>query len=283
MRFWATQAETGNQSNKMKSRFRVVTEVDESGTISIPTGVSEPVPHIPPHLSDRWSLIGGTVGCILLAGFLAFFADLNVSWGLNQQHLLKPIHRTLELAEPFGDFAGVLLVAVGIAVLQPAARKQIHLLVLAVATAGLTADIFKTLVGRIRPNNLDWSLVHNVGDTFTGWLPLIHGGWKNQSFPSAHTATAWGLAILMVRLFPRGKWFFPCVAVCVGLQRVETGSHYLSDALFGAAIGIGISCAWLKSPLFRDFLPVNSIDLREDESEQVSRTDRDRLGESSAG
>lgn len=267
----------------MKSRFRVVTEVDESGTIPIPTGVGEPAPHVPPHLSDRWSLIGATVGCISLAGFLSFFVDLNVSWGLNQQHLLKSIHRTLELAEPFGDFAGVLLVAIGIAVLQPLARKQIPLLVLAVATAGLTADIFKALVGRIRPNNLDWSIVHNVGDTFTGWLPLIHGGWKNQSFPSAHTATAWGLAILLVRLFPRGKWFFPCVAACVGLQRVETGSHYLSDAIFGTAIGIGISCLWLKSPLFSDFLPVETTDSREVERDRILQEDRDIRGESSAG
>jgi len=266
----------------MKSRFRVISDVGESGEVSIPTMQSDP-PRIPPHLSDQWSSIGSTVGILLIMGIGALFLDLSVSWGLNQQHLLKPIHRTLEMAEPFGDFAGVILVAIGIGILKPTARRHLPLLLLGVATAGLTADVVKLMIGRIRPTNLDWSVVRTVGDTFTGWLPFIHGGWKNQSFPSAHTATAWGLAILLVRMFPRGKWFFPVVAFCVGLQRVETGSHFLSDAIFGAAIGIGVSCSWLKTPLFGDFLPVTASEWGEFDGGNPNRELRDSSGKSSVG
>lgn len=266
----------------MKSRFRVISDVGESGEVSIPTMESDR-PRIPPHLCDQWSSIGSTVGILILMGIGALFLDLSVSWGLNQQHLLKPIHRTLEMAEPFGDFAGVILVAIGIGILKPTARRHLPLLLLGVATAGLAADVLKLMVGRIRPTNLDWSVVRTVGDTFTGWMPFIHGGWKNQSFPSAHTATAWGLAMLLVRMFPRGKWFFPVVAFFVGFQRVETGSHYLSDTIFGTAIGIGVSCSWLKSRLFSDFLPVSLIERDSGEGDFPNGEERNTGGKSSVG
>lgn len=269
----------------IESPFRVVGDVEESGEIVLPLSARNEFPEnpTPPHLSDTWPSILWTLGVLGAVGCASFFLDLNVSWSLNQRQILKPIHRTLELAEPFGDFAGVILVALGIAVLQPSARRHLPLLVLAVATAGLTADLFKMCVGRIRPTNLDWSVVRSVGDTFTEWFPSLRGGWKNQSFPSAHTATAWALAILLVRLLPRGRWFFPGIAACVALQRVETGSHYLSDAVFGAMIGIGVACTWLRTPLFRDFLPLNAGNSRKTEGEPVNDDQQDFQGESSVG
>lgn len=272
---------------RMRKAFRVVSDPDEVSGIS--DGEGECASGRPPaHLSDRLSFVGWVVGGLVVAGALSFFADLPVSQALNHDRWLKSIHRTLELAEPFGDFFGVVLVAVGVWVLHPAGRKQMPLLVLGVATAGLAADVVKLSVGRIRPTNLDWSGVRSVADTFTGWLPIVNGGWKNQSFPSAHTATAWALAMFLVRLYPRGRWFFPVIAGLVGLQRVETGSHYLSDAVFGAAIGIGVSCLWLRTGLFRDFLPIERDETSGsgsagNEWENEGREFRERDGESSVG
>jgi membrane-associated phospholipid phosphatase len=68
----------------------------------------------------------------------------------------------------------------------------------------------------------------------------LSGGSKNQSFPSAHTATAFALATALALHFPRGRRLFPAIAFLVALQRVETGAHYLSDALCGAALGLTV-------------------------------------------
>jgi len=58
-----------------------------------------------------------------------------------------------------------------------------------------------------------------------------------QSFPSAHTATAAALAVVLTSVYFRGVWLFYSVVVLVAMQRVETGAHYVSDVLCGAAIG----------------------------------------------
>jgi membrane-associated phospholipid phosphatase len=60
----------------------------------------------------------------------------------------------------------------------------------------------------------------------------------NQSFPSAHTATAFGLALCLASLYPQGKGWFFTLASLVAMQRMVAGAHYLSDVLAGAAIGI---------------------------------------------
>lgn len=271
----------------MSRIFRVVSDAEEPGIESSQVSSSLPIlPELrptPPHLCDRWSTIGLTVSLLLIAGILSFFADLPVSWQLNQARLLKAIHRTLEMAEPYGDFAGVILIAAGIWVLNPAGRSRIPLLILGTASCGLAADVVKLMVGRIRPTDLNWGEPLTLAGTFTGWFPLLHGGWRHQSFPSAHTATAWGLAMLLVRLYPRGRWFFPSVAACVAFQRVETGSHFLSDAIFGTAIGIGVSCVWLRSRLFEGFLPVEAVTGIE-LPDQVNLANDRRFGtESSAG
>lgn len=191
--------------------------------------------------------LGKTAAILLLLGFGAFFIDLQVSDALNRRHLLHKIHRTLELAEPFGDAAGVLLVAVVIAVLDPARRRGIPVLLLGAFSAGLLADAVKVSVGRIRPNGAEVAQFTSVCQTFTGVFPGIHGGWGGQSFPSAHTTVAWGMAMVLARMYPRGKWLFPIMAGLVGLQRVETGSHYLSDVVFGATIGVVVAGLWLRN------------------------------------
>ncbi|MFO1023523.1 MAG: phosphatase PAP2 family protein [Planctomycetales bacterium] len=191
---------------------------------------------------------------LLLLGCGAFFIDLQVSDLLNRRHALQKIHRTLELAEPFGDAAGVILVAAVIAVLDPLRRRAIPSLLLISFSAGLLADGVKISVGRLRPNGAELQHLTNVWQTFLGWFPGLHAGWGNQSFPSAHTTVAWGLAMALVRLYPRGKWLFPILAGLVALQRVETGSHYLSDVLFGAAIGVGVAALWFRNPLIQGSL-----------------------------
>lgn len=231
--------------------LKILRPGDEGSSDGIPVSAA-PLPANQPRL-------GKTVAILLLLGFGAFCIDLQVSDALNRRHLLHKIHRTLELAEPFGDAAGVLLVAVTIAVLDPARRRGIPVLLLGAFSAGLLADAVKVSIGRMRPNGTEAAGFTSVWQTFTGFFPGLHGGWGGQSFPSAHTTVAWGMAIVLVRMYPRGRWLFPVLAGLVGLQRVETGSHYLSDVVFGATIGVAVAGLWLRNRMVSAWLdPVAS-------------------------
>jgi undecaprenyl-diphosphatase len=69
---------------------------------------------------------------------------------------------------------------------------------------------------------------------------------KMQAFPSAHTATAFGLAIGLTWLYPRGRWLFATFAVLVACQRIQSGAHFLSDTFFGAALGCVVAAVCIK-------------------------------------
>jgi membrane-associated phospholipid phosphatase len=101
--------------------------------------------------------------------------------------------------------------------------------------------VVKLCVSRIRPDNFFLAGGGSADSglaTFSGWLPLLSIDSSGQSFPSAHMATAVGLAIGLSWLVPRGRWVFPTLALLVGVQRLQSGAHYLSDLCCGAAIGI---------------------------------------------
>jgi membrane-associated phospholipid phosphatase len=65
------------------------------------------------------------------------------------------------------------------------------------------------------------------------------------SFPSGHAATTFSIAWALSLFFPRARIPLLCFAVMVGASRVIITSHYLSDALGGAYVGI-MSVLFLK-------------------------------------
>jgi membrane-associated phospholipid phosphatase len=146
------------------------------------------------------------------------------------------------LVEPFGNGLGVIVIVVAVGMLDPFRRGAMPRIVAASLGAGLTADIVKLMIVRIRP--CQFTFQGNVWDTFGGFFPMISAGSRGQSFPSAHTATAVGMAVILSRLYPRGRGLFVALAVLVACQRVQGGAHYLSDALAGAAVGclVGAAC-----------------------------------------
>ncbi|MFH1266036.1 MAG: phosphatase PAP2 family protein [Planctomycetota bacterium] len=149
------------------------------------------------------------------------------------------------VCEPFGNGLGVLVIVLAVYVLDPRRRAAVWRLLTMSLGAGLAANVVKMLVVRIRPHKFDFQ--GTVQDTFGQWLPLVSAGSGRQSFPSAHTATAVGLAVALSWLYPRGRWLFAAFAVMVACQRMERGAHYLSDTLCGAAIGCLVATACLKS------------------------------------
>ena len=94
-------------------------------------------------------------------------------------------------------------------------------------TTGIVVQILKHLFGRARPRFMDDFL-------FIG--PTLKGGYN--SFPSGHTAEVFCFAYILARYFPRQKNLFFVYASIVALERTEDCSHFPSDVVAGALVGI---------------------------------------------
>ena len=122
----------------------------------------------------------------------------------------------------------------------------------AVAAAGLVADVLKIIVGRTRPK-----LMFADGTYDFTWFGLRADHW---SFPSGHAATAAALMTALWCLWPRPLWFYVAGAALIAVSRVITGQHYLSDVVAGAAIGVIVTrlvAAWMLRE--RDRAPAMNI------------------------
>jgi membrane-associated phospholipid phosphatase len=153
----------------------------------------------------------------------------------------------LEIIETFGNGIGVAVILVTVFVLDPSRRVYLLRVIECAYGAGLAANGLKLLIARTRPNGFNY--LGDVWTTFGAWFPGSSAGSVGQSFPSAHTATAFGLAAGLAWLYPRGRWLFFTFAVLVGCQRIQSGMHYLSDVLAGAALGSLIALAFYKCGL----------------------------------
>lgn len=172
-----------------------------------------------------------------LAGLVMPY-DALISWHCFQVHAggASVLKNLLNHAEPFGHGVGVVIAALAILSLEMKQWKTGFSLLTTGIGAGLLADVMKLLVARCRPRDYDFASFA-VGDTFGEWLPGLGGSSCLQSFPSAHSATASAMAVLLSTLYPRARWVFGLLAVLVLGHRLHFGAHYPSDILVGAGIG----------------------------------------------
>jgi len=101
---------------------------------------------------------------------------------------------------------------------------------LSLSITGIFINVLKWIGGRYRPIEL-----FNHGHFGFGYFGA---GYELTSFPSGHAQTAFTLATALTILFPRWGIPFFVVAVTVGISRIILTSHYLSDVIAGAGIGI---------------------------------------------
>jgi membrane-associated phospholipid phosphatase len=98
--------------------------------------------------------------------------------------------------------------------------------------SGFAADKLKIVFGRLPPEAL-------LTDGAYGFH-FFNGGSGLDSFPSSHAAMAAGIAGAVAAIWPAYAWMFIVSAMVIAASRFITGAHYVSDALLGGAVGLGI-------------------------------------------
>ncbi|MGC4097535.1 MAG: phosphatase PAP2 family protein [Nitrospira sp.] len=98
--------------------------------------------------------------------------------------------------------------------------------------AALLANGLKHLIGRPRPK-----FVHS-GD----WQMTLSWSSGLDSFPSGHSTASFAVATVLAKRFPLFGPFCIAIAMFVALSRVLRGSHFPTDVLGGAVIGILSGC-----------------------------------------
>jgi membrane-associated phospholipid phosphatase len=123
------------------------------------------------------------------------------------------------------------LTIAGVGLVLLIARRRAALLAFAVAEAltPLLVNVIKQLIGRERP---------------PGAMIEAHG----SSFPSGHAAYAGATAVMLVLLFtkpgrPRRAWWVVAAVATAAMawSRTYLQVHWLSDALAGATLGVGVA------------------------------------------
>jgi membrane-associated phospholipid phosphatase len=96
--------------------------------------------------------------------------------------------------------------------------------------SGIALLIIKFVVGRQRPHKSAPFFYTLVFHPFS-----IHWHW--QSFPSGHSQVMFAVATMMSIAWPRFRWLWITFASIICFTRVIVHDHFLSDTVFGAALG----------------------------------------------
>lgn len=179
-------------------------------------------------------------------------------WCLDKQEP-KFLQEFLEAAEHFGTPFGQLMILAVLLTVSRGRDGRVGRIWWGTVAAGLMANVLKLLVARTRPHVFPFDDPAAIS-SFTGWLPFGSGGSAMQSFPSAHTASAFAFATLLIWAWPTGRWAFLTIAACTAAQRVVISAHFPSDVLMGAMVGIFIASAFCNwSPIARHFTRWESL------------------------
>jgi membrane-associated phospholipid phosphatase len=214
------------------------TSVAASSQEKVCMSVSEPSLLRPRSIAfSRWLI----PSLFLVMALAATVIDIPISQSMPNE-LPRPFNEYLEILEMFGHGFGVVLIIIAVAVLDRSKWRQIKWVIASSLGSGIVANLLKLLVHRARPRSFFELGSGTFWETFSR---QNSAGGGMQSFPSSHTATAVGLAVMLAHICPQGRWYFWSLAIGVGIQRIASQAHFPSDVLVGAAVGylIATICA----------------------------------------
>lgn len=177
---------------------------------------------------------------LLCLSVVALPFDAIITANRRSGFLAGDIRRIIQLSEIFGHGFGLAVIGYMIWILAPVKRRFFPRLIACAILPGLLVHMLKSIVARRRPGYYYPEFVDNASETWLGFTPngFPNHEYLTQSFPSAHAATAFGLAIAMGWMFPQGRNAFFVFAFLAAIQRVVYGAHWASDVLVGSAVGI---------------------------------------------
>ncbi len=236
------------------------------------------------------------LACLLCAAGTYASLAIDPTWSdsIRGWELAGDLRKAIELSEVFGHSVGAVGILLAVFCVAVDRRRAIWGAILLTAAAGITANLCKGIVPRVRPHSVDvfavapFAIQPPLSELQPETLPVAQTEaqtepqlaavgaaeavpppprfWdsRQRSFPSGHAATAWGLAIGLSCVFPRGIGLFVVFASVASLQRVYSGAHYPSDVCAGAAIAFAWGWLFLSVPmlrwLFRPVAPRVSIE-----------------------
>ena len=112
---------------------------------------------------------------------------------------------------------------------EPYDKKSAEMAAVALLNAGIIAQVGKNLAGRARPDTPANHSGELTGSNKTGGF---------ESFPSGHAAAAFAVATVLARRYPKQRIVCYGLASAVGLARLWRSSHFPSDVLVGAGVGV---------------------------------------------
>ena len=177
-------------------------------------------------------------------GFILLPYDFSFYGHQFEDSIPGDLTRVISLSEIFAHGFGVVLAAIAIWILAASHRRSIPRVVICAIWPAISVHLLKLLFARRRPLSYlqadgNPKFPDSIDSTWLGFLSderVNFPTYAIQSFPSAHTATAWGLAIGLTWLFPRGRGLFFTLAFFASVQRITSMSHWPSDVCWGAAI-----------------------------------------------
>ena len=112
-------------------------------------------------------------------------------------------------------------------------RSNLFILIAAALFGGFLIQIIKHVVQRPRP--------------LSEMAPLILAGkvhihnlfypYHSNSFPSGHTQSAFGIAVVLICINQRHVTYLLLIASLIGLSRIYVGVHFPLDVICGAIVG----------------------------------------------
>lgn len=191
---------------------------------------------------------------------MAMQFDRSLSTLLRDFDLPGDFQKAISLSETFAHGFGVFFILLSVFVIAYHRRRAVLIAILITTLSGLTANALKATVVRVRPH-ADGLQVIGHGEVQLDSADAVERSFwdaRQRSFPSGHSATAWGLAIGLSLVFRRGWWIFAILATLACVQRLESGAHYPSDVLAGIAIAFLIAACVTASPTVRSQLMANT-------------------------
>ena len=103
-----------------------------------------------------------------------------------------------------------------------------------VAFSGVVVQILKAVFERPRMSHLDGAIPFLLENP-----SVVDLTGRFNSFPSGHTTVSFAVAYVLSKRYPYLSIPLYSIALMVGLSRIYLGSHYPSDVVAGAIVGVG--------------------------------------------